>query len=182
MNEAEENRIRMQRSGHSSGKLLLLAGMLLFLVAFSINASLRAQQKQVATKAAVKRPRITEITIEHTGCFGACPVYKATLKQDGAVRYVGERYVKQIGAYTATVDADRFKRLAELAEILGYFKLQDRYAKPITDQEHILTSVVRNGKRKTIDNYGDAGPAALWGFEQLVDATINQVDDWKKIK
>src|SRR5947209_8490280 len=36
-------------------------------------------------------------TLERTGCYGECPVYRLTVSSDGSVVYVGTRWVKTLG-------------------------------------------------------------------------------------
>lgn len=123
------------------------------------------------------KTQITEITLERTPCFGTCPVYSVTLRRDGTATYVGKNYVERMGTYKGTVR--QFDRLAELLISRGYFGLKDKYAVNWTDMATVKTSVVMNGKRKTISNYGDAGPVELWGIEMAIDAVADQIK-WEK--
>lgn len=122
------------------------------------------------TPLAKDKDQITEVTLERTACFGFCPMYKVTLRRDGTISYNGKRYVQLEGAYEGTVYG--FDRLAQLILSRGYFKLKDNYAIGATDLPSTITSVVRNGKRKTITNYGDAGPIELWGIEMAIDGML----------
>jgi hypothetical protein len=116
------------------------------------------------------KDQITEVTLERTACFGYCPIYKVTLRRDGTISYNGREYVDLKGAYEGT--AYGFYRLAQLIIASGYFNLKDNYTSSATDLPSVITTVVREGKRKTITNYGDTGPVELWGIEMAIDGML----------
>jgi hypothetical protein len=124
---------------------------------------------------------ITEITLEHSECFGACPVYKLTLQADGTATYKGKEFVERIGTYSARLAPSTFRRLAETSEALKYFKLKDRYKSNWSDGQHVITSVVRGGKRKTVDDDRDTGPTPLWAFERVVEAEAAKLNGWQRV-
>jgi hypothetical protein len=132
-----------------------------------ISASVAISQQTTLSK---DKDQITEVTLERTACFGACPMYKVTLRRDGTISYNGRRFVELQGAYEGKVHG--FDRLAQLILSSGYFNLKDDYAINATDLPSAITSVVRAGKRKTITNYGDAGPVELWGIEMAIDGML----------
>jgi hypothetical protein len=124
------------------------------------------------------QPTITEITLERTACFGFCPIYKVILRSDNTATYIGMKFVERQGTYKAYISG--FEYLAKIIEARRYFSLRDRYTEPISDMPSAITSVVRNGKRKTIDNYGNSGPIELWEIENLIDGLIANVR-WEKV-
>jgi hypothetical protein len=142
-------------------KRLLLASVLLLTSAIVAVAQ---------TPSAQNKDQITEITLERTTCFGTCPNYTVTLRRDGTITYNGIRFVEMTGTYQG--HAYGFERLAQLITSAGYFNLKDNYSRPITDMPSTITSVVMNGKRKTITNYADTGPVELWGIEMAIDGML----------
>jgi Domain of unknown function (DUF6438) len=128
-----------------------------------------------------KGPPVTQITLERTECKGTCPVYKVSFQPDGTVTYVGQKHVPRIGTFTGRIDRRTFGRMVELLASFNYSQLQDRYTSPITDHPHAITSVSWGDKRKTIDNYAEAGPTSLWAFELVLDAVTATVDGWKQV-
>ena len=70
---------------------------------------------------------ITEIGIERTVCFGACPAYTFIAKSDGTFRYSGEDFVERKGTSTGTVSIHDFSLLAQFIRDSGYMELADRY-------------------------------------------------------
>jgi len=97
-------------------------------------------------------------------------MYKVTVRRNGTISYEGKRFVQMEGAYEGTTYG--FDRLAQLISSQGYFSWKDDYSIPATDLPSAITSVVRGGKRKTITNYGDAGPVELWGIEMAIDGML----------
>jgi Domain of unknown function (DUF6438) len=122
---------------------------------------------------------VTEITLERTECKGTCPVYKVSFRPDGTVTYVGQKHVPRVGTFTGRISPQTFQRLSELLASIQYSQLDDRYSSPITDHPHAITSVSWSDKRKTIDNYAEAGPTSLWAFELVLDGVTATVSDWK---
>ncbi|HEY1269836.1 MAG TPA: DUF6438 domain-containing protein [Candidatus Binatia bacterium] len=126
-------------------------------------------------------PHITEIGIERDGCRGTCPIFTFIVKSDGTFRYTGERYVQHIGTYTGKVSMWDFNLLAEFIKDAGYMQLEDHYALAATDLPAAFTTVVMNGKRKIIYNYGDAAPRRLWAIQELIDSLLVHADWGNKL-
>lgn len=174
-------------------KRLLIVSILILTSALMLIAQTPSGQDQKRTTKIVSLPQnpavsessqdqsqITEITLERTTCFGTCPAYKVTLRSDGTITYEGRRFVEMMGVYEGR--AYGFARLAQLITSAGYFNLKDDYSRPITDNPSAITSVVRNGKRKTITNYADAGPIELWSVEMAIDGMLKNAKLTKATK
>jgi hypothetical protein len=117
---------------------------------------------------------ITEIGIERTSCFGTCPSYTFIIKSDGTFRFEGDKYVERKGKFTGTISLYDFHNLAQFIKDSGYMTMDENYALLVTDNPTTYTTVVMNGKRKSISNYANAGPTKLWAIEQLVDALMTK--------
>ena len=121
---------------------------------------------------------ISEISLERTGCFGSCPIYKAVLRKDGTVIYIGKDFVTRKGLWKGKL-VYGFSSLAELIYRSGFFNLRDKYEAPYTDLDTSLISVVRDDKRKTVTNYGGEAPIEVWGIEKAIEALVANVE-WQK--
>lgn len=110
-------------------------------------------------------------TIERTSCFGKCPMYKATFYDNGEVKYVGKRFVDNIGTYTTLLSEDELNGIRQMVKDVGYFKLEDAYPTPVPDFPKCLTSVNIDGKQKSVLN-GENAPRDLIGFERYLDGLI----------
>ena len=129
---------------------------------------------------------ISEITLERERCYGACPVYKVILRRDGTATYIGKENVPRIGEYKSQVIpyqplGAEFIRLAKLIASQGFLKMNDQYTASITDAETVITSIVHNGKRKTIVNYANQAPIELYGIERAIDGVAAQIK-WEQDK
>jgi hypothetical protein len=149
-------------------KRLLIFTLLLLAVAFNVAAQKSQDGKAQEDRSAGEQ--ITEVTLERTACFGPCPMYTITLRRDGTATYVGRKYTERQGTYTGNFYG--FQRLAQFIESKGYFKLKDKYSTPITDAPGTITSVVRAGRRKTVNNYADSGPVELFAIEKAIDGMV----------
>lgn len=119
---------------------------------------------------------ITEMGIERTACFGACPIYTFIVKNDGTFRYTGEEHVDRKGAFTGRIQRWYFNNLAQFLKDAGYAELEDAYTRRVTDHPTVYTTVVLNGKRKLVRNHANAGPTKLWAIEQLIDSLLSEAE------
>ena len=87
-----------------------------------------------------------EITLQRTACFGTCPEYTVTLKDDGTVVYSGRQFVKTPGEHTWKIEAAAVRGLAREMAAAGFFELQDAYTALMTDNPTTYTSL-RIGSR-----------------------------------
>ena len=133
---------------------------------------------QTTKPGAQKVPQDTLITLERTGCYGMCPIYKVSISADGAVVFEGKRFVKKVGTARAAISQDQIRELIVAFEKINYFELRDRYVKPddgckqwLTDHPSALTSITSNGKTKSVNHYyGCRGLDLLKELESLEQA------------
>jgi hypothetical protein len=142
--------------------------------------------KSVADAGIKDAEGISEITLERERCYGGCPVYKVILRRDGSATYIGKENVPRIGEYKSQVFpyqplGAEFIQLAKLIASQGFLKMNDRYTVLVTDADTVITSVVLNGKRKTIVNYGNEAPIELYGIERAIDGVAAQIK-WEQDK
>lgn len=118
------------------------------------------------------------ITLERTPCFGTCPVYRVSLRRDGTVEFVGERFVTQEGRVTAAITPGAVDSLVAELEAGGYFGFAERYlhGEPAcglyaTDSPTVITRVTSSGRSREIrHDYGCSGaPPALGRLERRID-------------
>lgn len=122
------------------------------LVSLFIGGSCLAQEKPI--------PADTLITLERTICFGACPIYKLTVKADGTVTFEGRENVKVKGIAKGHLSGEDVRSLIAAFEAASYFALNDTYEtqkdgcpEVWTDNPSAITSIRLNGKHKTISHY-----------------------------
>lgn len=113
-----------------------------------------------------------EIRLARGACFGFCPVYTVTITDEGAVRYEGRNHVDAVGVRTATIPAADVARLVARFDEVGFDRLQDAYRSQATDLPTFTVSITRNGRTKTVVDYGgvSAGlPRAVRDLEDEID-------------
>jgi hypothetical protein len=124
---------------------------------------------------------INQISLQRTACFGACPIYTVSIYPDGLVEFHGERFVQSLGDFSARVDPANFTELANFADRLGFFELEEEYrvrrepdgsVVAVSDLPSRITTLVREDRTKSVLNYF-AGPDELERFELLIDELTN---------
>ena len=110
-----------------------------------------------------------EITIARTACYGICPVYMVTIREDGTVTYEGHQFVRVTGSHTWKIDPAAVAALAAEMQQAGFFEMQDNYEARITDNPTTFTTLTIGGRTKRIKDYV-AGPPKLKEIEAKIDA------------
>ena len=98
-----------------------------------------------------------EIRLTRGVCFGFCPDYTVTINGDGQVRYEGRRFVNAVGERTATIPREDVARLVARFDEIGFDRLRDAYRAQVTDLPTYTVALTRNGRTKTVVDYGGTG-------------------------
>src|SRR2546426_8256761 len=139
---------------------------------------------QTTNPGEMKVPQDTLITLERTGCYGMCPIYKVSISADGTVLFDGKRFVKRVGSARAAISQDQIRELIVAFEKINYLELRDQYVKPddgckqwLTDHPSAITSITSNGRSKSVNHYyGCRGLDLLKELEkveQAIDDAVN---------
>lgn len=148
--------------------------------------------------------RFDSLTLERTGCLGACPAYTVTIYANGAVRWVGEANVASIGMRTGRVSRGQIKLIERKLDAIDFFAYDPFGAKPAkpqctkvrtansvsmkcefsdivicSDTSHAIVTFVHGRKEHRVDNaHCDlARSAPLIELEQLID-DVAGTRDW----
>ena len=78
-------------------------------------------------RSATAVPEDFAIEVEHTACFGTCPIYAVRVEATGAVHYHGERFVEAEGARESHVEADAVEDLWLRVQEANFFDLDHSY-------------------------------------------------------
>lgn len=112
------------------------------------------------------------ITLTRSMCFGFCPAYRVTIEEDGQVTYRGERFVNVVGEGRATIPRADVERLLRRFDEVGFDQLRDEYRAQVTDLPTYTITLERNGRSKTVVDYGglSAGmPQAVRDLQDEID-------------
>jgi len=120
-------------------------------------------------------------TIKRSYCYGTCPVYELRIDLTGEATYYAIKNVELKGVYTGHVSEKWLATLSQKAKEINYIEMKDVYDSPgISDLPSTTTSIVINGKRKTVKRrYGY--PSELLAFEVLFDDIIASTS-WEKLR
>ena len=116
------------------------------------------------------------ITLTRSVCFGFCPAYRVSISSDGQVTYVGERFVNVTGERRATIPREDVQRVLRRFDEIGFDQLSDAYRAQVTDLPTYTVTLERNGRRKTVTDYGglSAGmPRAVRDLQDEIDRVAN---------
>lgn len=119
---------------------------------------------------------IEEIGIERTPCFGSCPAYTFTVRQDGSFTYVGEQHVLHVGTFTGNLASHAVRDVFLAINDLDYMALNYKYSSNMLDAAAVYSKVVKFGEAKVIENYASTGPGRLLAVELLIDSLVAQID------
>jgi hypothetical protein len=116
-----------------------------------------------------------QASIEHTACFGACPIYKVTVLGDSTLTYEGERFVEITGTVKSTLSQVQVRQLVYEFERADFFNLADDYPMSVSDNPGVVLSLTEQGKSKQVthDRSSRSAPRKLYLLEQKFDAIVN---------
>jgi len=114
-------------------------------------------------------------TLERTGCYGECPVYRLTVNSDGSVVYVGTRWVKVLGRQVYKVSDAQLAELQAAFDRAGFFQFRDYDHVESTDDDWAHVSFRRGSTFKRVRHYhGDnSAPPALGVLEDEFDRIVD---------
>ena len=114
-------------------------------------------------------------TLERTGCYGECPVYRLTVNSDGSVVYVGTRWVKVKGRQEYKLTEAQLNELQAAFDRSGFLQFHDYDHVEGTDDDWAHVSLRRAGAVKRVRHYhGDnAAPPALNVLEDEFDRIVD---------
>ncbi|MBL8546784.1 MAG: hypothetical protein JNL81_09975 [Hyphomonadaceae bacterium] len=113
-----------------------------------------------------------EIRLDRGVCFGFCPAYTVTINGEGQVRYEGRSFVNAVGERTATIPRGDVAGLVARFDEIGFERLNDAYRANVTDLPTYRVSITRNGRTKTVVDYGGPNvgmPRAVRDLQAEID-------------
>ncbi len=111
------------------------------LLLFACVATNRAVAAEVV---ATPETGISEITMQRTACFGACPIDSVTLRADGTASYSGMSSAPRTGRYNGTIAPEKFARLAAWLEEQNFFEFRPEIGRGNIDAPDLIVAVVRD--------------------------------------
>ena len=127
-----------------------------------------------------------DVRLRRSGCYGKCPSYAVTIRDDGAVEFKGERFVAAAGTQHGLVPAPKMAALRNALRDPSFSALADDYtpAGPAcglwsTDAATVTMEFMLDGRHRTITHYlgCEGAPVLLRGIEKLIDDSAG-VEHW----
>ena len=119
------------------------------------------------------------ITLARRGCFGSCPFYTITIRNEGIV-FEGQGYVVPSGRHTDRVDANEVRDLAKRFIAADFYSMDPSYLADVTDNPGYILSISIDGRTKQVVDYVGAWvgmPGVITELENEVDA-LGRTDRW----
>ena len=113
-----------------------------------------------------------EIVLDRTPCFGFCPDYTVSISGDGGVLFEGRRFVNVTGEQRAQISPAEVQALLARFDAIGFDGLQNEYRGQMTDLPTTTITLTRNGRTKSVLDYGgfSAGmPQAVRDLQDEID-------------
>jgi hypothetical protein len=118
-------------------------------------------------------PQNLVISQDRGGCaFNACPIYQLQIFGDGTVHYEGLHLVRPEGTHTFKIPRSEVASLVDEFNRIDFFSLNDVYTEPVTDAPSSMTSIVIDGKQKSVRLAQGFGPDELLELQNKIEETV----------
>ncbi len=166
-------------------ELIITSAKLLFLVFLGVASGKSNGEPQLSSPQPI--PPDTLITLRRPDCFLTCPDYLVTITAEGLVTFEGYANVRVKSKVQSRISREQVQRLVAAFAKAKFFSLRDKYVwqedgcrKVWPDSSSATTSILINGKSKSVDHYlgchrkgRTSYPEALTRLEHLIDETVN---------
>lgn len=120
------------------------------------------------------------ITLQRSGCYGACPAYTVSVATDGIAAFDGLSFVVATGKHTSTVDPAAVTQLGRRFVDADFYSMDDHYSSNVTDCPTYDLAVDIDGRHKAVHDYmgtWEGMPAVITELENEVDS-LAQTPRW----
>lgn len=133
-----------------------------------------------ATNNAKNKNNIEKVEFSAGPCFGACPIFEMKIDGNGSAELDAKRFNDITGQFKAMIKKPQMDSLVMLIDKANILSLSDKFSVQITDMPSYNLSVrFKDGKFKTIADYGPSGPQELKDVYQFI-ATLRKSQNWQK--
>jgi hypothetical protein len=166
-------------------ELIRTSAKLVLLVVLGLASGKSNGQPQLSSQQPI--PPDTLISLRRPDCFLTCADYLVTITADGTVTFEGYANVRVKNRVQSRISRDKVQILVTAFAKAKFFSLRDKYVwqedgcrKVWPDSSAATTSILINGKSKSVDHYlgchrkgRTSYPEALTRLEHLIDETAN---------
>jgi len=131
------------------------------------------------TSCTTRQVEISQIDFNADACLGTCPIFTMTILDDGTAVYDAKMYNNQKGHLKTIIQKNQLDSLKTLIQLSDFFSLKDKYSAMMTDHPtYTLTIKEKNGRIKTIEDYGPNGPDKLDKIYDLI-FSLRDSQSWR---
>lgn len=132
------------------------------------------------TSCSVGKKAIKEIRFDAGPCFGSCPIFKMEIQSTGHAGYEAKMFNRDTGNFSTVISKSSLDSLYRLVAIADVLQLKDAYSVDASDlPEYHLQVLFKNGKIKTIADYGPSGPAVLKAVYEKI-FSFREYQHWER--
>jgi ankyrin repeat protein len=127
----------------------------------------------------LRRDSKIAIMLVRTGCFGTCPSYTVTIRNDSIV-FNGNSYVVASGRHTDTARPEDVRGLARKFIAADFYSMNEAYRASVTDNPTYVLSMDIDGRKKEVEDYVGSWvgmPGVIPELENAVDS-FARTDRW----
>jgi hypothetical protein len=126
-----------------------------------------------------REPRFVFASLERTGCFGPCPIYRVDVLGDGTVVYEGTRFVRHKGRREAKLEKERLLELDRTFDEAGFLALPPEDKRAVPDAATVVLAYATDAGARTV-RYTPVGatvPPTLARLEREVSRIV-ELERW----
>ncbi|APD06800.1 hypothetical protein UJ101_01281 [Flavobacteriaceae bacterium UJ101] len=109
--------------------------------------------------------------LQKTACFGACPIYKATIYSDGKIMYNGEKFTPYIGETETQLSKKELNDLIQDFEDIQFEQYSSHY---VNNKISDIPSTIIQYRGKQVTIRGFKVPPKLTALINKTQKTIEQ--------
>lgn len=140
-----------------------------------------ASARPVLTRAGGPTAGLTEIILERTWCYGACPIDELVLRADGMAVYTGKENTPLHGMFSGSFAKEEFDRLARWLVGEGFLEMKAIYGSPNADTPTEVIRVARGADSKSIINNSLDRSEVLAGMGQVIRGAAAGIS-WQPVR
>ena len=148
---------------------------------FSLTLIIGLLLANIAAARAADAP-ITQIQLQHTQCFGPCPIDELTLNADGAAQFAGDGNSARTGFFRGQIAPAAFAQLAQVFRDQNFFELRAEIGDALTaDAPDAIVSATRGGVSYRV-TFRASGNRQLLDKLEAAFATASAPIGWQKVE
>ena len=114
------------------------------------------------------------VSLRRGPCFGNCPIYEVTLRDDGSATYLGGDYAPRRGRHEGRVDPRQVAQLVERLHEVGFWEMRVDRQLRVMDMPAATLRAERRGRRQQV--HTNLPPRELAPIQAAIDSIADEID------